>query len=147
MKSHQTILFLSKGFVLLSAFSLLAVSIMAFQNPQAVMDLVSVKLTNTDAYSSIRGVYGGVGVTIFISLIYTMRKNIMDSLGLLVVLWGLYAISRIMTIFTEGKLGSFGTQWLTIETVFCLLATVLLLLNKKEAKKVKPVRPVYSSAI
>jgi hypothetical protein len=147
MKSQQTVLFLSKGFVLLSAFSLLAVSLMAFQNPQAVMDLVSVKLTNTDAYSSIRGVYGGVGVTIFISLVYTMRKNIMDSLGLLVVLWGLYVVSRIMTIFNEGSLGSFGTQWLTIEGTFCLLATVLLLLNKREARKEKPAKHVYSSAI
>ena len=76
MKSHSIIRVLSKGFVLLSALSVLSVSIMAFQNPQAVMDLVSVKLNNTDAYSSIRGVYGGVGVTIFISLLYTMFKKL-----------------------------------------------------------------------
>ena len=135
MKSHSIIRVLSKGFVLLSALSVLSVSIMAFQNPQAVMDLVSVKLNNTDAYSSIRGVYGGVGVTIFISLLYTMFKNIMESLGLLIVLWGLYAISRIMTIFAEGSLGSFGNQWLMIELLFFSAAVVLLLLNKKEMKK------------
>ena len=134
MKSQKIISLLSKGFVLLSAFSVLSVSIMAFQNPQAVMDLVSVKLNNTDAYSSIRGVYGGVGVTIFIALLYTMRKNIVESLGLLVVLWGLYAISRIMTIFTEGRLGEFGNQWLMIEILFCSIAVLLLLINKKEAK-------------
>ena len=137
MKSHFIIRVLSKGFVLLSALSVLSVSIMAFQNPQAVMDLVSVKLNNTDAYSSIRGVYGGVGVTIFISLLYTMFKNIMESLGLLIVLWGLYAISRIMTIFAEGSLGSFGNQWLMIELLFFSAAVVLLLLNKKEMKKEK----------
>ena len=135
MKSQKIISLLSKGFVLLSAFSILAVSLMAFQNPQAVMDLVSVKLTNTDAFSSIRGVYGGVGVTIFISLLYTMFKNIMESLGLLIVLWGLYAISRIMTIFTEGSLGDFGNQWLVIELLFCAIAVVLLLFNKKEIQK------------
>ena len=135
MKSHSIIRVLSKGFVLLSALSVLSVSIMAFQNPQAVMDLVSVKLNNTDAYSSIRGVYGGVGVTIFISLLYTMFKNIMESLGLLIVLWGFYAISRIMTIFAEGSLGSFGNQWLMIELLFFSAAVVLLLLNKKEMKK------------
>ena len=135
MKSHSIIRVLSKGFVLLSALSVLSVSIMVFQNPQAVMDLVSVKLNNTDAYSSIRGVYGGVGVTIFISLLYTMFKNIMESLGLLIVLWGLYAISRIITIFAEGNLGSFGNQWLMIELLFFSAAVVLLLLNKKEMKK------------
>jgi len=135
MKSQQIVLLLSKALVLLSAFIVLAVSLMAFQNPQGVMDLVSVKLNNADAYSSIRGVYGGVGVTIFISLLYTMRKNIQESLGLLVILWGLYAISRIMTIFTEGALGSFGTQWLTIETFLCLASAVLLVVNKRLAEK------------
>lgn len=43
---------------------------MAFGDPQAVMDLVLVKLDNTDAYSSIRGVYGGVGIAILGVLLY-----------------------------------------------------------------------------
>lgn len=135
MKSQRLLLQISKGYVLLSAFSLLSVSIMAFQNPQAVMDLVSVKLNNTDAYSSIRGVYGGVGVTIVISLVYMMQKNILESLGLLVTFWGLYSVSRIVTIFSDGRLGAFGTQWLVIEIIFCAVAIVLLLLNKKVIKQ------------
>jgi hypothetical protein len=135
MKSQKVILLISKVYVLLSAFSLLSVSIMAFQNPQAVMDLVAVKLTNPDAYSSIRGVYGGVGVTIFISLLYTMRKNLLESLGLLTIFWGLYAVSRIMTIFNEGRLGAFGNQWLMIEVFFCGLAVLLLLLNRRTSAK------------
>ncbi len=72
------------------------------------MDMVQVKLPNNDAYSSIRGVYGGVGITICIALMYTMRKNLVESLGFLSILWGLYATCRIITIFSEGSLGSFG---------------------------------------
>lgn len=131
MKSQKLILQIAKGYVLLSAFSVLAVSVMAFQSPQAVMDLVSVKLTTNDAFSSIRGVYGGVGVTLFVALIYTLRKNITESLGLLVVLWGMYALCRIITVFTEGPLDGFGRQWLIIEAVFCAIAVILLLLVSK----------------
>jgi hypothetical protein len=131
MQTQKLILQISRGYVILSALSLLSVSIMAFQNPQAIMDLVAVKLDNNDAFSSIRGVYGGVGVTLFIALLYTMRKNIQESLGLLVILWGLYALSRIITIFNEGELGSFGIQWLTIESFFCAIAVSLLALFKK----------------
>jgi hypothetical protein len=133
MKAQKLILQISRGYVILSALSLLSVSIMAFQNPQAVMDLVAVKLDNNDAFSSIRGVYGGVGVTLFIALLYTMRKNIQESLGLLVILWGLYALSRIITIFNEGELGNFGFQWLTIESFFCAIAVSLLALYKRFA--------------
>ena len=69
MKKDKTITLAARGFILLSAFSLLSVSLMAFFAPQSVMDLVQVRLENSDAFSSIRGVYGGVGLTIFIFLI------------------------------------------------------------------------------
>ena len=116
----------AQGFILVSALALLSVSVMAFSNPQSVMDLVQVKLTNTDAFSSIRGVYGGVGLTLFISLIYLMRTNVPNGLALLCLLWGFYALSRTITVFTEGALGTFGQQWLLIESVFCLIALTLL---------------------
>lgn len=118
---------------MLSCLSLLSVSFMAFHNPQSVMDLVSVKLTNNDAISSIRGVYGGVGLTLVAALLYTLRKNLQESLGLLSILWGLYAMSRILTLFMEGPLGSFGKQWLVIETTFFVMATVLYVLARREA--------------
>ena len=89
----------SKGFIYLSAFSLLSVSLMAFFTPQSVMDLVNVKLGNTDAYSSIRGVYGGVGLTIFCALVYLAFNDSAKGLAFLSLLWGLYALSRIITIF------------------------------------------------
>lgn len=131
MKSEKIILLLSKVFVLLSCFSLLSVSVMAFSNPQAVMDLVAVKLTNNDAISSIRGVYGGVGLTLVMALLYTLRKNVSESLGLLSILWGLYALSRVITIVKEGTLGAFGKQWLIIEIIFFLTAVVLFFLVKR----------------
>lgn len=120
-----------QGFILLSALALLSVSIMAFSNPQSVMDLVQVKLTNPDAFSSIRGVYGGVGLTLFISLIYLMLQDVPKGLAFLCLLWGFYALSRTVTVFAEGALGSFGQQWLLIESVFCLIALVLLWANRK----------------
>lgn len=130
MKTQKNLRLAAQGFILLSAISLLSVSLMAFANPQSVMDLVAVELNNTDAFSSIRGVYGGVGLTLFVALIYLLRLNFRKGLAFLCLLWGLYALSRLITIFAEGPLGAFGTQWLITESVFFLVAFVLYLLNK-----------------
>ncbi|WP_460939325.1 DUF4345 domain-containing protein [Spirosoma humi] len=121
----------AQGFILLSALALLSVSLMAFSNPQSVMDLVQVQLTNTDAFSSIRGVYGGVGLTLFISLLYLMVRDIQKGLVFLSLLWGFYALSRTITVFAEGPLGAFGRQWLVIETLFFLIALALLYVTKQ----------------
>ena len=59
MKKEKLVRVASISFIVFSAFCLLMVSLMAFVNPQSVMDLVSVKLTNDDASSSIRGIYEG----------------------------------------------------------------------------------------
>lgn len=133
MKKQTIVTVASIGFILLSAFSLLSVSVMAFFSPQSVMDLVGVQLNNTDAFSSIRGIYGGVGLTLTISLLYLMVKDRKRGLAFLCLLWGLYAISRIITIFAEGSLGAFGTQWLYTEIVFFAIAAILLFSNRKPA--------------
>lgn len=133
MKKQTIVTVASIGFILLSAFSLLSVSIMAFFSPQAVMDLVGVQLNNTDAFSSIRGIYGGAGLAITISLVYLVIKNRPLALAFLSLLWGLYAVSRIITIFAEGSLGAFGTQWLYTEIVFFAIAAILLFSNRKPA--------------
>ena len=91
------------------------------------MDLVGVTLPNTDAVSSIRGIYGGAGLTIVIMLVYLSQKNIREALGFLVLLWGFYAISRAITQINEGPLGAFGSQWIVIESLFCGIALILLL--------------------
>jgi nitrate reductase gamma subunit len=131
MKKEKLVRVATIAFIVFSAFCLLMVSLMAFLNPQSVMDLVSVKLTNTDAYSSIRGIYGGVGMTIVISLLYLIRNHAKEALLFLTLLWGFYAISRLITILVEGPLGEFGNQWIVTETIFCALAIVLLRFNKK----------------
>lgn len=109
-----------------SVLGILSVSFMAFSDPQAVMDLVQVKLDNTDAYSSIRGVYGGVGIAILGVLLYLAFTDRKAALGFIALFWGMYAVSRLMTISMEGPLGAFGSQWLVIEGTLCLLALVLL---------------------
>lgn len=132
MQTQSLINRAGQGFILLSALALLSVSVMAFSNPQSVMDLVGVRLTNTDAFSSIRGVYGGVGLTLFISLIYLMLRDVPKGLAFLSLLWGFYALSRIVTVVAEGALGAFGRQWLLIESVFCLVALALLWARKAD---------------
>jgi hypothetical protein len=96
------------------------------------MDLVHVHLGNTDAFSSIRGVYGGVGLTLFISIVYMLVRDVRHGLMFLCMLWGFYAFSRIMTIFAEGSLGAFGTQWLTIESIFFSIALVLAIIYRPQ---------------
>jgi Domain of unknown function (DUF4345) len=126
MKTEKIISVAAGLFIAFSAFAIIMVSAMAFANPQAVMDLVNVKLTNNDAFSSIRGVYGGVGLTTFITLVYLGFRDQTKGLIFAAVLWGLYAVSRLVTIFNEGPLGDFGNQWLTIESILCVVALVLL---------------------
>ncbi len=135
MKKEKIVRGSAVAFILFSAFCLLMVSLMAFIDPQSVMDLVSVKLNNNDAYSSIRGFYGGVGLTIVISLLYLIRKNMKYALLFLTLLWGFYAISRLITILIEGPLGDFGNQWIVTESVLCGIAVLLL----ESYKKLKPI--------
>jgi len=130
MKNRMIRVNAARIFILFSALALLSVSIMAFVNPQSVMDLVQVRLGNTDAFSSIRGVYGGVGLALFISLIYLMLTNIRQGLAFLCMIWGFYALSRMITIAVEGTLGSFGTQWLVTESVLFVIAAVLWLATR-----------------
>ncbi len=132
MKKEKFLKTASQVFICLSALSLLSVVAMAFTNPQSVMDLVQVTLPNNDASSSIRGVYGGAGLTISISLIYCMFRDIQKGLIFLSMLWGFYALSRIITIFAEGPLGDFGKQWLLIEAFFFTIAFSLLLAGRKQ---------------
>lgn len=133
MKNQSIVKRIAQGFILLSAVALLSVSLMAFSDPQSVMDLVHVKLTNTDAFSSIRGVYGGVGLTLFISLVYLMINDVSKGLSFLTLLWGFYALSRAITIIQEGPLGAFGNQWLVTESVLFFVAVTLRMLTRKAA--------------
>lgn len=114
----------------LSVLGIASVSLMAFNSPQSVMDLVQVKLENTDAMSSIRGVYGGAGIAIIMVMVYLWRNNQRQGMLFLAVFWGSYALSRLLTIVVDGALGAFGSQWIVTETVLAVAA--LLLYVKQE---------------
>jgi hypothetical protein len=122
---------LSQSFILISALSIGGVSIMALNDPQSVMDLVQVTLPNNDAFSSIRGVYGGAGFAIGISLLYAIRRDIGKALAFLMLLWGLYALARMITIFKEGPLGDFGILWIRTETALFIISCLLFFWNKR----------------
>lgn len=121
------------GVVAVSALSILMVSAMAFANPQAVMDLVGVRLPNNDALSSIRGIYGGAGLTIVIMLIYLAVRNLREALGLLALLSGSYALSRGITHLAEGPLGDFGMLWIQVESLLCGLSLILLMALRRKS--------------
>jgi hypothetical protein len=121
----------SRGFILFSALSLAYVAVLAMFNPQSVMDLVGVKLPNTDSISSIRGIYGGVGITIVLLLCYLAFFEMPKGLVFLTIFWGSYAISRLITGCVDGPLGNFGTTWLYIESFFCFVGIVLLIVNRR----------------
>lgn len=118
-------------FVIFTMLTTIYVSILTMINPQATMNLVDVQLTNTDAMSSIRGVFGGVGITIVVLLLFFITSDVKKGVSFLVIFWGMYALSRLITIVIDGGLGDFGTQWLQIESVMFVIAIVLMLLNKK----------------
>jgi len=135
MKKQSLVFKLAGVLLYFSAFAIAMVSIMAFINPQDVMDLVRVQLSNTDAFSSIRGVYGGVGLAIIAAIGYCARNDRQKGMAFLSVLWGGYAVSRLLTIAIEGPLGSFGMEWLCIEALLCFSA-ISLFLKLSSKKKV-----------
>jgi hypothetical protein len=134
MNGKKMLRYLTVALIGLTASGILMVSLMAFINPQSVMDLVQVKLANNDAYSSIRGVYGGAGMTLVIALIYLTFRDQMLGLLLVFLLCGFYALSRMTTIMVEGQLGAFGQQWLIIESALCLMAILIFRLRYQAEK-------------
>lgn len=130
MKTHTIYTVLAKGFMLVSAFSLAHVALLAIKSPQAVMNLVHVQLGNTDALSSIRGVYGGVGIVLIITILYLVFYDLTKGLVFISLFWGSYALSRVITWYADGALGEFGSNWLIIESVFCVIGLVLLMFGR-----------------
>lgn len=137
MQRKSSLHLLASLYIGFSAISIGAVSLLALLNPQQVMDLVSVKLGNTDALSSIRGVYGGVGLFILFVLLRVTLDSREKAVSMLAFFWGAYAASRLLTILADGSLGAFGTQWLVIESVLLWLALGLSRAMKQKANDSK----------
>jgi uncharacterized membrane protein len=132
MNSQKLIAAGSKTYVGLSILSLAYVSLLSIYSPQATMNLVATALPNTDAISSIRGIYGGVGLVITISLIYLLVKDLRKALIFLCMFWFAYALSRLLTLWVDGPLGAFGNQWLITESVLGLLALLCIVFYKQK---------------
>jgi hypothetical protein len=126
MKNNRPLEISTWALIGISALGVFSVSAMAFLDPQGVMDLVQVKLENNDAYSSIRGVYGGVGFSLLAVLGYLTWRDRTAAVAFIAMFWGMYALSRMMTIGMEGALGDFGSQWLAIESTLTIFALVIL---------------------
>ncbi|MDX5337527.1 MAG: DUF4345 domain-containing protein [Cyclobacteriaceae bacterium] len=137
MQSFHRWVFATRLYLLFSILAILSVSLMALFEPQSVMDFVGVKLSNTDAISSIRGVYGGVGFTICLTLAYLFLLHPEKGAAFLSVFWGSYAFSRLITLISEGPLGDFGNQWMILETLLALMGLSLwyLLQSKRRSQK------------
>lgn len=121
-------------YILFSVLALSLVSLQSFISPQATMDLVGLNIENTDAMSSLRGIYGGVGLAIAVSLLYLFFKNRPYALSFLTMFWGFYALSRATTILVDGPLGNFGNQWIIIETILFSVGVILVVVSNKSVK-------------
>ena len=131
MKKEITIRMSNVLYVGTSILGLASVSILSLIDPQSTMDLVNVKLDNTDAISSIRGIYGGVGISIISGLSYLLMTKIILAIRFLTMFWFSYASSRLITIIVDGPLGDFGNQWISIESAFGILGLILLIIDKR----------------
>lgn len=126
MNAEKMIKTSSKIYIGFSILCLAYVSLLSIYSPQATMELVSTPLPNTDAISSIRGIYGGVGLVITFTLVYLLLNDVPKGLIFLSLFWFAYAVSRLITIWVDGPLGDFGSQWLLMESALGSLALGLL---------------------
>jgi hypothetical protein len=131
MQTSKVVKISSQIYIGFCVLSLLYVSLLSLYSPQATMNLVSTPLPNTDALSSIRGVYGEVGMVICMTLVFLIFSNVAQALGFLSAFWLFYAFSRLLTIWLDGPLGQFGSNWLMMESVLGLMALLLSVLMSK----------------
>jgi nitrate reductase gamma subunit len=138
MKYQKAVSITGSFYVGISILALVSVSLLSIINPQSTMDLVSVQLGNTDALSSIRGVYGGVGLSMVAGLIFLSFRRFNWALGFLTMFWGFYALSRLITILVDGPLGDFGNQWIVIESILFFLGLFLSVLSRVSGPALVP---------
>lgn len=130
MKTNRPLETATWAIVLLSALGTLSVSVTSLLDPKGVMALVHTPLDNTDAYSSVRGVFGGVGLTLAAVMVWVFRRDRTAAMGFIALFWGNYALCRALTIAMDGPLGAFGNQWIGIEATLAVCALVVYLLRR-----------------
>lgn len=121
----------------LSLISISSVALWAWVDPDGVMALVQVELSNTDSLSSIRGAYGGAGIMLVILFLYLSSTSLRKTLFFLTLFWLLYVLSRGITYMVNGPLGDFATQWIIIESILFVSGAILYVaLGKQNTSKV-----------
>lgn len=135
MNAQKIIKTAGQAFILISILSVAYVSILSIIAPQLTMDMVNITLSNNDATSSIRGVYGGVGLLITFTLVYLLITKLNKAITFALLFWGAYALSRVITSIVDGPLGEFGSQWLIIESVLFVIGLATYFLNQRYVLK------------
>lgn len=138
MKSNKFLNMATWAVVAISAMGTLSVSIMALFDPRAVMAMVNTPLDNTDALSSVRGVFGGVGITLAAIMVWVFRRDRTTAMGFIALFWGNYALCRALTIAMDGPLGAFGSQWIMIEATLAGCAALVYVLRRRSVSQRKP---------
>lgn len=131
MNTSKFLEFATWTIVAISALGTLSMSLTALLAPAGLMALVHTPLDNTDAFSSIRGVFGGVGITLAAAMVWIFRRDRTAAMGFLAMFWGNYALCRTLTIVMDGPLGDFGNQWIGIEATLAVLSAVVYVLRRK----------------
>nr|WP_287937155.1 DUF4345 domain-containing protein [Algoriphagus sp.] len=130
MKSKQILKKPTQGYVIFSLLIIAYVSLIALLSPRQIMEMMQINLENNDAISSVRGVYGGLGLAITSILIYLLFNHPDWAFRFLVMYWGGHTLSRIITIVADGELGNFGTYWLLIEGLFFISGMAIFCIKK-----------------
>ena len=123
-------------FLLLLALATLNIAVQAILDPQAIFDQVQVQLGNLTARNSVRALYGGVNLAFGLFWLYAAFQQQNTGLLLALLYTGGFAIGRILSLMMDGMPGAFAMQWLMVESIFALLAAVLLYWNRRNSARV-----------
>jgi len=124
---------ITQVFLGLMGLAFCKVGIETLINPQAVLDVVGIKLTNPSAYSSMRAVYGGMHLSFGLFCIYGIWKDLTTPLKVLFLYTAGFVVGRLSGIVMEGRPNEFVSTWLITEIVSGIVSvTLLYFLNSKE---------------
>jgi hypothetical protein len=129
MKTLRT----TQVFLGLMGLAFCKVGIETFLNPQAVLNAVSIELTNPSAFSSMRAVYGGLHFMFGLFCFYGIWKDQSTALKLLVLYTTGFVVGRVSGIIVEGWPNEFVSTWLITESVSGLISGALLYLIHQPA--------------
>lgn len=109
----------------------------ALINPQAVLEAVSIELTNPSAFSSMRAVYGGMHLAFGLFCVYGIWKDLVTPLKVLLLYTLGFVVGRLSGIAVEGQPNEFVSTWLVTESVSGIISGALLYFHKV-SRKVDP---------